>query len=96
MVTNKRTHTILCILSLAIFLSTFVAVHTDLDGRYNPTCPACQLEHNAGCISLSFSLEGVLPQLEQQLDFIEFSAPKPTKQYSINYQGTRSPPANQI
>lgn len=31
-----------------LFLSTAVVFHTDLDGRYHPNCPACQLEHNPG------------------------------------------------
>jgi hypothetical protein len=31
-----------------LLLSTAVVFHTDLDGRYRPNCPACQLEHNPG------------------------------------------------
>jgi hypothetical protein len=42
-------HSVALWILLAILgLSTAGVFHTDLDGRYHPSCPACQLEHNPG------------------------------------------------
>lgn len=46
---------------LAIFiLSAAVVFHIDLDGRYRPNCPACQLEHNPGMLASATCSSGVV------------------------------------
>jgi hypothetical protein len=33
-------------LLMVLVFSVTVVFHTEIDGRYRPNCPACQLEHN--------------------------------------------------
>jgi hypothetical protein len=84
---------ILGVVSLAILLTTVAAVHNDLDGRYNPTCPACQLEHNMGCIALTASLVADFPRPTDYHRLLEMQALKPARQYCFRIQSTRSPPS---
>jgi len=84
---------IVYVLVSAFLLSTVFAVHTDLDGKYRPTCPACHLERNIGCISLFSSVGSALPEPEIIHIQIELRTSGPTEPSWFGVTCTRSPPS---
>jgi hypothetical protein len=80
-------------LAAGVLLCSAAAVHSDLDGQYRPTCPACQLERNIGCISLTDASLTGLPEPTTCFTIVELRASKPLDQEWLRIPSTRSPPA---
>ena len=83
---------IVCFLIVVFLVLTAAAVHTDFDGRSQPTCPACQLERNIGCLSLAFSFLAILPDPVQTSIPVELQFSEPKDQPWIRVPSSRSPP----
>jgi hypothetical protein len=75
-----------------LIISTGVVFHTDLDGRYRPNCPACQLEHNPGLHTSAASLASAITSPDA-LYFISYASKAAVKQLFQTLElSPRSPP----